>query len=388
MILYYQCQSGISGDRNLGALIDLGVPKEYFIDKLSLLGTEGYEVKIYKDERQNILGTKVDVICHEGHSLKKLKEIYNIIDSSMLSPYVRDLSKKIFYIVAKAEAKAHNAEIENVHFNEVGAMDSIIYVVGTAICLEYLNVEKIFTSKIELGGGFVNCSHGVRSIPAPATTEIIKDYRISLNEVDFEATTPIGAAIIKAISDGAIENINMKICKTGIGVGHNIYKYPNILSVYLAKIECKEESYLIESNIDDMNPEYYGNIVEELFALGVQDAFITPIYMKKGRPAVTLSALSSEEKKDEIIDYILRNTSTFGVRISTVSKKHVEIDFSYLETKYGEIKVKNAYIDGEKIKSKFEYDSLLKLAKCNNMSVYQQYHKIMNNDKENECGLL
>lgn len=384
MILYYQCQSGISGDMNLGALIDLGVPKEYLIEKLGLLGIEGYELEIYKDGRQNITGTKVDVHFHEEYNHRNLKDIYNIIDSSSLSTYVKDLSKKIFFIVAEAEAKVHKEKIEDVHFHEVGAIDSIIDIIGASICFEYLNVDKIFTSKIELGGGFIKCAHGILPVPAPATIEIMKDYSICFNGVDFEATTPTGAAIIKAVSAGAIDDINMRIFKIGIGVGTKISKLPNVLRVYLGEIERKEESYLIECNIDDMNPEYYGNIMEELFALGAQDAYITPIYMKKGRPGVTLSALTPEEDKDKIADFILKNTSTFGVRITDVERKILQRDFSYLDTEYGRIKVKNGYINGEKIKSKFEYSSLLQLAKENNMSPYQLYNKIINKEDKNE----
>ena len=242
----------------------------------------------------------------------------------------------------------------------------------------------IFTSKIELGGGFVKCAHGILPVPAPATIEIIKDYSICFNGVDFEATTPTGAAIIKAVSKGAIDDINMKIFKIGVGVGTKISKLPNVLRVYLGEIEKKEESYLIECNIDDMNPEYYGNIMEDLFSIGVQDAYITPIYMKKGRPGITLSALTSEENKDKITNFILKNTSTFGVRITDVKKRCLQRDFSYLDTKYGRIKVKNGYIDGKKIKSKFEYSSLLQLAKENNMSPYQLYNKIINKEDKNE----
>lgn len=384
MILYYQCQSGISGDMNLGALIDLGVPKEYLIEKLGLLELKGVEIEIYKDDRQNISGTKVDVHFHQEHNHRNLNSIYNIIDSSSLSSYVKDLSKKIFYIVAEAEAKVHKEKIEEVHFHEVGAIDSIIDIVGAAICFEYLNVDKIFTSKIELGGGFVKCAHGILPVPAPATIEIMKDYSICFNGVDFEATTPTGAAIIKAVSKGAIDDINMKIFKIGVGVGTKISKLPNVLRVYLGEIERKEESHLIECNIDDMNPEYYGNIMEELFNLGVQDAYITPIYMKKGRPGVILSALTSEENKDKITDFILKNTSTFGVRITDVKRKILQRDFSYIETKYGRIQVKNGYIDGKKIKSKFEYSSLLQLAKDNHMSPYQIYNKIINKEDKNE----
>lgn len=383
MILYYQCQSGISGDMNLGALIDLGVPGEYLTEKLGLLGIEGYKLEIYKDDRQSISGTKVDVHFHEEHNHRNLLDIYEIIDKSSLSAYVKTLSKKIFYIVAEAEAKVHKKEIEEVHFHEVGAMDSIIDIVGAAICLEYLNVDKVYSSKVELGGGYVKCAHGVLPVPAPATIEIMKDYSICFNGVDFEATTPTGAAIIKAVSLGAVDDINIKIFKVGVGVGTKVSKLPNVLRVFLGEEAKKEESFLIECNIDDMNPEHYGNIVEELFKIGAQDAYLTPIYMKKGRPGVILSALSSEEKKNEITDFILKNTSTFGVRLSSVKRRILQRDFSYLNTEYGRVKVKNGYINGKKIKSKFEYSSILQLAKDNNISTYMLYNKIINKEDKN-----
>lgn len=375
MILYYQCTSGISGDMNLGALIDLGVPEEYLRNKLQLLKLE-HTINIYKDDRQNIIGTKVDVFYEEHHHHhRNIKDIYEIIESSDLSKFVKELSKKIFYIVAESEAIVHDEDIEEVHFHEVGAVDSIIDIVGAAICFEYLKVDKIYTSTVELGGGFVKCAHGILPVPAPATIQILKDYKVSLNGADFESTTPTGGAIIKSVSSGVIDNMKLIIKNVGVGVGSKISSKPNILRVYLGEEE-KGDTLLIECNIDDMNPEFYGSVIENLFKLGSKDSYITPIYMKKGRPGVILSSIVLQEDKEKIIDYILRNTTTFGLRINSLERVMLDRDFSTINTSFGEVILKNGYLNGEKIKSKIEYSSILKLSEENNLSPYNLYNKI------------
>jgi pyridinium-3,5-bisthiocarboxylic acid mononucleotide nickel chelatase len=265
MILYYQCQSGIRGDINLGALVDLGVPKGYLMEKIKLLGLSGYELEIYKDNSQNISGTKAEVHFGVEYNPVSLIDIYNIIDSSKLTSYIIELSKKIFLILAKAEAKVHNMQTEDVDFNKSGAIESIIHIVGAAICFEYLNVEKILTSKIELGGGSVKSINGILPVPAPATIEIIKDYSICFNGVDFEATTPTGAAIIKAVSDGVIDDIDMNIFKIGVGIDAKVSKFTQALRVYLGEINRKEEPYL-ECNLEEINPERNRDYIDNTYS--------------------------------------------------------------------------------------------------------------------------
>ncbi|MDF2504370.1 nickel pincer cofactor biosynthesis protein LarC [Clostridium sp.] len=431
-ILYYDCFSGISGDMNLGAMIDIGVPKDYLIDELKKLKLEGYLVKISKDMRKGITGTKVDVLledenatireeehnhhennhihvhddenndehgldshCHDDHKHEHedmhghthihrgLKEIEDIINGSSLKSEVKKISMNIFMEVAKAEAKVHNKPLYEVHFHEVGAVDSIIDTVGAAICLDYLKVDKVICSDIELGGGFVKCAHGLIPVPAPAVVEILKDIPVKSGAVQFETTTPTGAAILKAVVDDYTNNKQFKIKKIGYGIGNRDTEIPNVLRVFLAErkdsAKCdleKERAYVLECNIDDMNPENYDYIMERLFSIGASDVFLTPIIMKKGRPAVKLSVLCSDDKFKLIETFILCETTTLGFRKYEVEKTMLKRDFSKISTKFGDITIKNAYYNGEKIKSKPEYSECKKLACENGIPIKEIYMEI------------
>lgn len=393
-ILYYDCFSGISGDMNLAAMVDLGVPQEYIINELKRLGLHGYEIKFSRDERKGISGTKADVILEQqGHhhdheeALKEhththfhrgLNEIKEIIQNSSLNDNVKKLSMDIFMEVAKAEAKVHNKPLYEVHFHEVGAVDSIIDTVGAAICFDYLKADKILCSEIELGGGFVKCAHGLIPVPAPAVVEILKDVPVKKGAVQFETTTPTGAAILKAVADEFTSNINFKITKTGYGVGNRDTDIPNVLRVFLAEDTALEieKAYIIECNIDDMNPEKYDYIIEELFENGASDAFLTPIIMKKGRPAVKLSVLCSKERITVLKNFIFSETTTLGIRQYQVEKNMLQRDFSIIDTKYGKVTIKNAYLDGKKIKCKPEYEECKKIAKENAVTLSEIYEEI------------
>lgn len=278
-ILYYDCFSGISGDMNLGATIDLGVDKDYLINELSKLNLEDeYKIEVKRDSRKGIEGTKVDVIlndnhghhehingddhqhshennhehiqghdhhhhCHEHnhHIHRNLKDIEDMINSSSLSENVKKLSLNMFMKVAEAEAKVHGKPLYQVHFHEVGAVDSIVDIVGAAICLDYLKVDKIMASSVELGGGFVKCAHGLIPVPAPATVEILKGIPVKLGIVPFETTTPTGAAILAANVNEFTDIKEFTIEKIGYGVGGRDTEIPNVLRVYLAKKKVKNQ---------------------------------------------------------------------------------------------------------------------------------------------------
>lgn len=253
-ILYYDCFSGISGDMNLAAMMDLGVPKEYLVEELKKLDiNDEYELNINKEVKNGISGTKVNVDLkshhhhdeHNHHHHRNLRDIEDIIKNSDLKEKVKNLSLNIFKIVAEAEAKVHNKELYEVHFHEVGATDSIIDIVGAAICCDYLDVEEIFCSTVEVGSGFVHCAHGVLPIPAPATVEILKDVPIRKGSVPFEATTPTGAAILKALVKQFTDREEFKILKVGYGIGCKDFdKIPNVLRVFIAEKEEKKNSVL------------------------------------------------------------------------------------------------------------------------------------------------
>ncbi len=253
-ILYYDCFSGISGDMNLAAMMDLGVPKEYLVEELKKLDiNDEYELNITKEVKNGISGTKVNVDLkshhhhdeHNHHHHRNLKDIEDIIKTSDLKEKVKNLSLNIFKIVAEAEAKVHNKELYEVHFHEVGATDSIIDIVGAAVCCDYLDIEEIFCSTVEVGSGFVHCAHGVLPIPAPATVEILKDVPIRKGSVPFEATTPTGAAILKSLVKQFTDREEFKILKVGYGIGHKDFdKIPNVLRVFIAEKEEKKNSVL------------------------------------------------------------------------------------------------------------------------------------------------
>ena len=247
---------------------------------------------------------------HSHHEHRNLKDIEEIIDCSELSSKVKELSMKMFMKVAEAEAKVHGKPLYEVHFHEVGAVDSIVDIVGAAICLSHLNVDKIMSSSIELGGGFVKCAHGIIPVPAPATVEILKGIPVKLGAVPFETTTPTGAAILAANVDEFKDDKNFIINKIGYGIGNRDTEIPNVLRVMLVEevdksvihrnkleevhnIENDNEiaQEIIECNIDDMNPELYEYIIDKLFNEGALDVYLTPIIMKKGRPSVKISVL-------------------------------------------------------------------------------------------------
>ncbi|MBB6215028.1 hypothetical protein HNQ80_001117 [Anaerosolibacter carboniphilus] len=436
-ILYYDCFCGISGDMNLAALIDLGVPKEYLMEELSKinLNTE-YEIKIERSAKLGITGTRVDVILndksyhkihvseqashgdnhkhahehshehsnhnndeeqhqdenndskeghvhnHEHHH-RSLKDIEKIINSSGLNDGVKKLSLDMFMKVAEAEAKVHGKTLYEVHFHEVGAIDSIVDMVGAAICLDFLKADKIMASPVQVGGGFVKCAHGLMPVPAPATIEILKNIPVKFGIVPFETTTPTGAAIL-AVNVGVFtENMNFSVEKIGYGIGHRDLEIPNVLRIYLGSEDRnneREEQYILETNIDDMNPELYGHIEEKLFAQGALDVFRTAISMKKGRTATKLSVLVNGKQEKNVLEVIFKETTSIGIRKYKVEKMMLKRDFVEIKTKYGNVTVKNAYYQGEKVKYKPEYEDCKRIANEKNIPidrVYKEVYKMM-----------
>ncbi len=233
-IIYYDCFSGISGDMNLAAMLELGVPEKYLTDNLAKLNIKNYKIIAEKNNINGIGGTKVTVkLTKEDHKHRHLKDIRDIINNSDLSENIQQKSIKIFENIAVAEAKIHQTTVEKIHFHEVGAVDAIVDIVGAAICLDYLKPDKVICSVIELGSGFAKCAHGIIPVPAPATLEILKNIPVSIGKQNFEATTPTGAAILSVIVDEFQESISINISKTAYGLGHKKSEKPNMLRVML-----------------------------------------------------------------------------------------------------------------------------------------------------------
>ncbi len=393
-ILYYDCFAGISGDMNLGALIDLGVPSEYLIKELKKLNLEGYEIRVEESIKMGISGTKANVILesekkdkhthehhHHSHEHRNLSDIRKIIEESELNDYIKEKSMLIFQEIGEAEAKIHAKSIDEIHFHEVGAVDSIVDIVGTAICIDYLKPDKIISSTVELGGGFVKCAHGTYPVPAPATAEILKDIPVKKGSVDKETTTPTGAAILKVLVDEFTDQTNFTIEKVAYGIGHYDLQLPNVLRVYAGKQTVsgnmeKAEAILFECNIDDMNPEYYDYLIDKLFEAGAHDVFLVPIIMKKSRPAVQIKVLCSGSKQKEIEQILLEETTSLGLRYIPVTKSMLERRVKTIDTAFGKIKIKEGLYSGKSIKYKAEYDDCVKAAKKHKVSLQKVYSEV------------
>lgn len=397
-ILFYEPFAGISGDMNLSAMVDLGVDENHLIGELKKLGLENeYNISFSKSSKMGIGGTKVDVHLkdyqpldpsnlmmmpakgHQHHN-RNLPAIEKIIDESGLDEEVKNLSKKIFMHVAKAESKVHGLPLNEVHFHEVGATDSIVDIVGAAICFNKLGVDKVISAPIELGGGFVNAAHGKMPVPAPATAEIVKDIPVKYGGVDHEATTPTGAAILAELVDEFVTSVDLKILKTAYGIGHRDVSIPNILRVNLAEEISKPcenaNAVLLECNIDDMNNEIVGNLMERILEAGANDVSFQNIQMKKNRPAILLSVLCAKEKEEYFKELLFRETSTFGIKAYRIEKSILKREVEEVETSLGNVRIKKGIYNNEVIKSKVEFEDMLKISKDTGIPLMEVYKKI------------
>ena len=367
---------------NLGAMIDLGVDQVFLTDELKKLNLQGWELVVSKDQRHGIFGTKVTVkqTRHE-HAHRHLSDIEKIISDSSLDLPTKELSMKIFMKIARAEASVHGIPIDHVHFHEVGAIDSIIDVVGAAICFNSLNIEKVHVSSVELGEGFVNCDHGKLPVPAPATAEIMKGIPVKKGGVDFEATTPTGAAILATLGTNFNPDLKIKIEKTAYGIGQKEHeKVPNLLRVFLGELATDtsgHDAIQIECNIDDMNPEFFEYISERLFKAGVSDVFYSNITMKKGRPGILLSVICEKESADAVKSIIFTESTSLGIRTFPFRKDTLVRKIETIQTIYGDVTVKRSFYDGKEVSCKPEYEECKKIASAKGIPVKEVYNNIM-----------
>lgn len=382
-ILYYDCFSGISGDMNLGAMIDLGIEEKFLVTELRKLNIKGWKIEVSKDQRHGIRGTKVSVkqTSHE-HLHRHLADVEKIIDNSSLGVETKELSKMIFMKVAVAEAAVHGIPVEKVHFHEVGAIDSIIDIVGAAICYNALKVDAVHVSVVELGGGTVKCDHGRLPVPAPATAEIVKNIPVRLGGVDFEATTPTGAAILAALGNVYNSPMPVRIEKTAYGVGHKDHPdVPNLLRVMIGETEASSESgheaIVLECNIDDMNPEFFEYISEKLFAAGASDVFLSNIIMKKGRPGVVINVICEKEFTGVLQGILFSESTTLGIRTFPFKKETLSRKSESVDTVFGRVTVKRSFYKGKEVSCKPEFDECKRIATDNGKPVKEVYNLIM-----------
>jgi len=363
--LYFDCYTGISGDMILGSLVDLGVDFKTLQDGLKSLGLKGYEIKSRRVKRNHLGGIKIDVKVKHAHHHRSLNDIRKLIQGSKLPADVVQQAMEVFERLGRAEARVHRIRLDKVHFHEVGAVDSIIDVVGGVYALHLLGVEKIVASPVNTGEGTVACEHGVLPVPAPATLELLKGVPCFSSGVAKELTTPTGAAMIGYFADSFQGMPLMKIGKVGYGAGtHVLDDQPNLLRAVLGESAGRAAGRvtLLETNIDDMSPEFYEHVMEKLFEAGALDVYFTPIYMKKNRPAVKLSVLAPPAKRDAISHILLMETSTYGVRSCDMDRTVLDREVLSVKTGLGTVKVKVGWLDGHAVHVSPEYDDCRRIA--------------------------
>ncbi len=378
-VLYFDCSSGISGNMTLGALLEILGDEDFFLNEIKKLNLGGYKIEISKKVKNGIAGTYVDVILdHEyHHEHRNLQMIEDIIDKSSVDDKSKTMAKRIFLRVANAEGKVHNKPLNEIHFHEVGAIDSIIDIVGTAILINKIKPDKIISSIVNDGHGFIECAHGTIIVPVPATSEIFASSNVICKQIDVdtELVTPTGAAIIAEIAQSFGNMPTMNIKKIGWGAGYKDLNFPNVLKVSMGEMENEKQDQdvvVMETNIDDCSGEIIGYTQEKLFENGALDVFYTPIFMKKNRPAYRLSVACKKEDIAKLQNIIFRQTTTIGIRYRYESRTILKRELDEIDTKYGKIKVKKVVNDGENYIYP-EYESIKEIAEKNNVPLKELY---------------
>lgn len=360
-IAYFDCFSGAAGDMILGAMIDAGLDPAALRNDLARLPISGYEIEIQQVKKQGIAATKLNVHAPEEKAHRHLHHITKIIDSAELPARVKERSIRIFTRLAEAEAKVHGSTIEKVHFHEVGAIDAIVDIVGAAIGMERLGIDRLVCSPIPTGNGTVTCQHGVMPVPAPATAELLVGVPLAACDEMGELTTPTGAAILTTLAEGFGPIPPMRISSVGYSAGTRDGKRrPNVLRLIMGdsaeSASDHDEIVVLETNLDDCTGEQIGHAVRCLFEAGALDVFTTPISMKKNRPGVMLSVLAPVEKETACEAVLFAETTTFGVRRSAWTRSKLERRSETVETPYGPIRMKIGLKKNEVVRASPEYD--------------------------------
>ena len=387
MLAYFDCFSGISGDMTLGALIDLGVPVQWLKDRLSSIPLGNFDIVVSPVQRHGIHAASVHVEILDNKSSRNYSDIRSLIESCPLADAVKSTSLNIFKRLAEAEARIHNCPLDQVHFHEVGGVDAIVDIVGAALGLDYLGIKKIVASPIPLGKGFVTCSHGKLPVPAPATLGILEGVPVYGAGIPHELVTPTGAAIITGLAQRFEPMPDMVIARIGYGAGQrDLEERPNLLRILLAAeselsadLEGKmqeDQITIVETCIDDMNPELFGYLMDRLFADGVLDVYWIPVYMKKNRPGTMLQVLCKEDSKTTVIDRILSETTTLGVRYYSARRQLLRRDQLEVETRFGTLAVKRVKDPQGRIRHVPEYEVCRKIALEQNIPLRSVYETV------------
>lgn len=374
-VLYFDCFCGAAGDMILAGLIAAGADRDEVRCRLNGLNVGGYELSIENVKKQGFAAVKVDVHIERDQSHRHLHHICAIIDGSMLSASVKDMATRIFTRLAEAEARVHGSTIEKVHFHEVGAVDAIVDIVGTAIAIELLAPDRIIASAVPVGSGTVKCDHGIMPVPAPATAELIKGIPIAPCDETGELLTPTGAAILAEICESFGPLSDLKIEQIGIGAGTRDGKTrPNILRVLVGESTASPSAsqstmVVLETNLDDATGEEVGRAIERLLEVGAADAFCVPMMMKKSRPGMLLTAIVPMECESACADVMLRETPTFGIRRRETMRRILDRQIETVTTKYGDIRVKLGLENSRVIRVAPEYDDCDRAARTHGVAL-------------------
>ena len=364
-VAYFDCFSGIAGDMTLAALTDAGVDPKAIQAAVASLGLP-CELTFETVHRGGFRANYAKVVAPVEHVHRHLHHIEAIIDKSTLSPRQNDMAKRIFRKLGEAEAKAHGIELKKVHFHEVGAVDSIVDIVGAAVGLDLLGVDRIEASPVPTGTGWVKAAHGKMSLPAPATAELLKGIPIASTTIDKELTTPTGAAILATLAEAFGPMPSMTIEAIGLGAGtRELADQANILRLFVGKADIPPASdrvWVLETNLDDLPGEIVGYATTQLMAAGALDAFVTPIQMKKNRPGVMITVLCSEAAIGLMEEVLFRETTTLGIRRYPVSRHKLKREAAEVETAFGAVKGKLGWLEGRPPTFSPEYEDCARVA--------------------------
>lgn len=378
--LYLECHSGISGDMTVAALLDLGADEEVLKAALNSLKVPGFDIKISRVSKAGLDACDFDVIIDKNHhEHRHLSDIVNIINAADITVNAKEMAKRIFHIIAEAESKAHGTEIEHIHFHEVGAVDSIVDIVGAAVCLDNLGITEVIVPQLYEGSGFVKCRHGFIPVPVPAVVNIASSngLKLHITETEGELVTPTGAAIAAAIKTSDKLPGEFSIEKIGIGAGKSNFERPNILRAMLIKTESPDSDiiYKLETNIDDCSAEAMGFVMERLLEAGARDVHYIPCYMKKNRPAYQLNVICKEDDILKMEQIIFEGTTTIGIRRVMMERTILKREIKKVKISLGEVKIKICELpSGRRIYP--EYDSVSEMCKKHHMT-YQDVYQII-----------
>jgi pyridinium-3,5-bisthiocarboxylic acid mononucleotide nickel chelatase len=375
---YLDCAAGISGDMCLGALVDAGASFAKMKRELRKVPLPGYTISSRKVSRAGISATKVDVRI-KSLEVRKWKDIQTIIRKSGLSENTKDKGLSIFKRIFEAEAKVHGKAFDMVHLHELGAVDCIVDIFGTLIGLELLGIEKIISSPVNLGNGIVQTAHGILPVPAPATIELLKERLVYSSEIPFELTTPTGAVLIRELTSSQASIPLMAVDKIGYGAGgRELEEMPNVLRIMIGD-EYKAADGLspstdnsvvvLETNIDDMNPQYYESVMGRLFDAGALDVFLENIIMKKGRPAIKLTAIILDNDIDRASDILFKETTTIGLRLHRTERRILDREVKRIKTRYGFVRFKISSYKGKVVTASPEYEDIRAISEKKNIPI-------------------